>query len=1021
MKKLGKISFFKNQNHLDILIVFIVSIIFTGILLNKILFTPGTIMFSDFNLPIYTDRFVDYHLNIWDSMSSASRMEIIGSIFARIPFIILAYLGIDVGIIEKLMYSSMYIIGIFSAYFFLRKVINLEHLPSLVLSLAYVIFGHFFVAMFMYSALFGGMIFPAIFTFFYLGINNKNMVYIIISGILAVTIIQTPFTLFVTNLLILTYAIFSFIFSKDLAILTRYISFMIIQISVGSFYFLLFLVSPPTPESMTGNIVTYEQIIGFSTQRGYFDPLLGFPATYVKMYLQSFYSDILLKQIQFLVSGIFLAILPFSFLVLSMIREKTKISKLTIFFSIILFTFWQISLGDIGLFGSFYTKIIAENSIFAFMRSPGRYYVFIPFVTIGLLGMLFKSIKRPRLQILFTIIFLMSIIFVSFPSIIMWNNNLKPVQIPGEFEDVQSIVEKDLQQNNGYFRTIWYPIYGGDTTWGAQNTLGFEEKSSKIPTYSYQRNDYRSMSIFNGYIWDLLGHNQTMLVSKYLNQYRTKYIIFHDDIIYSNKNRKREAKNILNNLLSSPDFELRYQKRFIYLFENKNYERREYFDINSDLPIMLESFNLQNVIKSADMYRDYFFLDDGYTGVLNIFNFSRNIIVNDFSNYLNDLVYYDLSKYDYYFYPGKETFHHNEKKYWSIRNGWLIKPAFGDFIKGNIDKNFSGYLFDFGKRITTAVGKNVTIDYEINIKKSGNYVFITRLLENKKGGSIEIKLDEKSYIIDTNKDISRFVWIDVDKIYLESGKHHLMLKNIKGVNAVNIFGLVPENDYNNTKEKIIDSLKNKKIIYIIDNGSNVTDINVAKKGGYTLAMRGVGKFDFNINENHFILESDSENFTYSPVINMNEGINKIQISSSNNSLKSIWLYPNIYDNKTIDEILYIREKRTKLVDFTNIGSNTWNIKVNATGSFMLSLAEAYNSAWEATVYKDGQKVDVVEASPLHSFINGFWINDIGNLEIIVRYKNEYWYNIGLLISIIAFICCIGYISYDWKRNKDKKK
>ncbi|RLI80944.1 hypothetical protein DRP07_08320 [Archaeoglobales archaeon] len=83
---------------------------------------------------------------------------------------------------------------------------------------------------------------------------------------------------------------------------------------------------------------------------------------------------------------------------------------------------------------------------------------------------------------------------------------------------------------------------------------------------------------------------------------------------------------------------------------------------------------------------------------------------------------------------------------------------------------------------------------------------------------------------------------------------------------------------------------------------------------------------------------------------------------------------------------------------------------------MLSFAEAYDPLWEARVYKDGRKIETVKSIPLYSVINGFWINETGNLEIIIRYKPQDWferlsnlcYNLHRLHS---------YPFYDWRREK----
>ncbi|RLI84816.1 MAG: hypothetical protein DRO98_08150, partial [Archaeoglobales archaeon] len=55
--------------------------------------------------------------------------------------------------------------------------------------------------------------------------------------------------------------------------------------------------------------------------------------------------------------------------------------------------------------------------------------------------------------------------------------------------------------------------------------------------------------------------------------------------------------------------------------------------------------------------------------------------------------------------------------------------------------------------------------------------------------------------------------------------------------------------------------------------------------------------------------------------------------------------------------------------------------------------------------------------PLYSVINGFWVNETGNLEIVIRYTPQDWFELGLKISGLTFIDCISYLFYDRRREK----
>ncbi len=933
----------------DIIIVYVVSIIFTVIILNKIILSSGYVLYSDFQIPIYSDRFVDNHILIWDSISSSPGIENIGRMLARVPFIILAYIGTDVGSIEKLMFISMFVIGILSAYLFLRKIIKLGHWSSLFLSLAYAIFMHFFVYLHQYNTPFGGMIFPSIFTFFYLGINNKKMTYIVISALLTVATFQMPFTLFATNGLILLYLVYEHIISVinpredglkfDIHMMKYYIIFMVLQIGIGSYYILPMVINVPSPEYMTSNIVTFEEVVKYSNKENYY-PLIGFPLNLFGYNALSYYTGPM-KDLQLWISIILLIILPFSTIGL-IIKEQIKDKKidnkdkkikdqgngnLNIFLLLTLFILWQLSLGDNGLLGSVYTSIVTKFSILNFMRSPQKFYVFIPFASIGLLGILFKSIKRYSIQI--SIIFLMLTIIASYPSINSWTENLKPIQIPEEFDEVQKIISEDINNNDSFFRTVWYPEYG-DPVWAplGGRRLAFEQRS-KVPIYSYYRSGLRQEFIFGNYIWYLLQNNQTELASKSLNKYGVKYIIFHNDV--------RQIKNPLSlvNLINSNNFELVYQKGFIYLFRNKNYDNRRFLDINSDTPTLFESFDLQDsssIEKSED-----FFLDDGYNNMWDMFILSKRIIMKDYSNYVNNLIYYKFLGKGYYYYPGKQSFHDYLNKYWSVKSGWEINPSFNSYVIFNIDKNYS-YSLDFGKKIIVTKGNNIKAGYNITIKKEDKYIFLIRYFENIKGGDIEIKIDNKLYTINAKNGSNRFIWKYIDDIDMNSGPHNLAIKNINGINAINIFGFIPENEYYETKKEIENILDKKIEIEKIDN--------------------------------------ERENYS---------------------------------------------RKDNMLLNYTKVDSNVWKIHVNSLNPFMLSFIESYDPQWKAMIYKkEGEyyrEIKEINTIPLNLLTNGFWIDEIGDLQIIIKYGPKKWFDLGLLISVLFLLGCIFYIFYDLRKNK----
>ncbi|HXW12314.1 MAG TPA: hypothetical protein VD694_06095 [Nitrososphaeraceae archaeon] len=111
---------------------------------------------------------------------------------------------------------------------------------------------------------------------------------------------------------------------------------------------------------------------------------------------------------------------------------------------------------------------------------------------------------------------------------------------------------------------------------------------------------------------------------------------------------------------------------------------------------------------------------------------------------------------------------------------------------------------------------------------------------------------------------------------------------------------------------------------------------------------------------------------------------------------------------------------TTIQEFNKVNPTLWNVHISSSKPATIGFAEPYDQSWEATVYKDGKKIDVVKSMPLYGAINAFQIKQTGNLDIVLSFAQQYWYQVGLVISAITFIFCVLYIIYDWRKNKKRK-
>ena len=121
--------------------------------------------------------------------------------------------------------------------------------------------------------------------------------------------------------------------------------------------------------------------------------------------------------------------------------------------------------------------------------------------------------------------------------------------------------------------------------------------------------------------------------------------------------------------------------------------------------------------------------------------------------------------------------------------------------------------------------------------------------------------------------------------------------------------------------------------------------------------------------------------------------------------------------QTIDQLFKIKEVPAKTDSNEKINPTLWKVKVNATKPFMLIFTETFNPLWEARVYKDGRLVERIRSVPVYGVINGFWINETGNLTIVIRYVPQDWFELGLKISATTFALCVFYLVWDWRRGR----
>ncbi|WP_216698819.1 carbohydrate binding domain-containing protein [Methanotorris formicicus] len=795
------------------------------------------------------------------------------------------------------------------------------------------------------------------------------------------------------------------------------------------------------------------------------------------------------------------------------------------------------------------------------------------------------------------------------------NGLLSLVKVPNEYFETYSFLSNQLEN----FRVIYIPeftySYGRETNlkpfWSSKCGMiqEFLTFSSPKPTFwpNLHWSQYYEFTL-SPYYHSLLTTGDTNTLSHFLGWVNIKYVVVHNDI----PTIEKKITKCIQSLNNSTNFKLTFHDNFIYVFENKLakgeiYAPSKLILVDGGYRAVKKFYN--SILNDLDTY-GFIFIDQKTSPELIK---GTQIILTDKSKdqLMNDLAFVEiLQKFsNYVIYPYNYVIEHKPKSKWS-RVSFL--DAENQIWHPYVNWKNYAWDFDYMKGAVLTINSNDKFTIPIKVENTNNYILLVRCLVSNNGGEIKVDVGNSSFKVETLGDYNGFLWKKINLGKLNRGEYNIAFKNVKGLNAINLLVLIPEDEYYKTKKEIEKLLQNKTIIiYIfegeydlyrhnakieklpdasngqvinfIKDGKAWQELEIIKAGTYRLALKGKEKFKINIGNKSFILNLNSTNFTYSPIFNLSKGNYVLEITpvltNNNNLVKNpsfeigaikfwnwktkkfnveldnttsykgyyslrvstttttkswswirsepidvkpnkkyliithmkiynanashipiegyvenkkqwkqlvqipcgavgtgtydwrefsyilkipenvtkirvvlnagwgfnkskgeavtwfddieiipldkapkldvIWLY-STKNNETIDQLFQVKEKPAEIINYTKINPTLWEVQVNATKPFMLSFAESYNPLWEARIYKDGKLIQKVSPVPLYGVINGFYINETGDLKIIIRYKPQDWFEIGLAISGITFLLCVTYLIYDWRREKGDK-
>jgi hypothetical protein len=121
-----------------------------------------------------------------------------------------------------------------------------------------------------------------------------------------------------------------------------------------------------------------------------------------------------------------------------------------------------------------------------------------------------------------------------------------------------------------------------------------------------------------------------------------------------------------------------------------------------------------------------------------------------------------------------------------------------------------------------------------------------------------------------------------------------------------------------------------------------------------------------------------------------------------------------------------RENFRPSIDFRKINPAKYEITVkNATAPYFIVFSENYHPQWKA-YYGEVSWIETLLRDPLpeekHLMVNGYansWeLDETGDYRLTLYFRPQSMFYLGLIVSALTFLGCIGYLGYDWRKVKN---
>jgi hypothetical protein len=199
-----------------------------------------------------------------------------------------------------------------------------------------------------------------------------------------------------------------------------------------------------------------------------------------------------------------------------------------------------------------------------------------------------------------------------------------------------------------------------------------------------------------------------------------------------------------------------------------------------------------------------------------------------------------------------------------------------------------------------------------------------------------------------------------------------------------------------------------------------TAIDAPEDGDYGIALIGNGSFDVSAGGRNFSLMTQSKGYTLGGPFHLGKGAADIGITRSKRG-------------ENLDAVVVYRMKDggpfaagtpapATIDGYASISPTEWRMNISARKQFLLAFAETYDPGWVADVYKDGAVVKTIRTTSLYNNMNGYWIDETGELEVVLRYEPQEMFERTMIVSMAAILASAGLLALAiWKEVESDGK